>query len=154
MELIPNLDFFLSLRHHNVTSDDVANVQVGIPIPLFDRNRGNIQSAKARWIAAMNEVERIELDLQDRLAVAFRRYANALQQTDRHRLRIVPRAKRSLELVTVGYDAGQVDYQTMLAAQRTHLQVSLSQLDSLGELWKASTLIEGQLLKNSLGRSP
>ncbi len=154
LELIPNLDFFLSLRHHNVTSDDVANVQVGIPIPLFDRNRGNIQSAKARWIAAMNEVERIELDLQDRLAVAFRRYANALQQTDRHRLRIVPRAKRSLELVTVGYDAGQVDYQTMLAAQRTHLQVSLSQLDSLGELWKASTLIEGQLLKNSLGRSP
>jgi len=154
LESIPNLDFSLSVRHHNVTSDNVANVQVGMPIPLFDRNRGNIQSAKARWIGAMNEVDRIELHLQDRLAIAFRRYSNASQQTERYQQRIIPRAKRSLDLVANGYDAGKVDFVTLLTAKQTHLQVSLAHLDSLGELWKASTAIDGQLLDGSLSPSP
>ena len=101
-------------------------------------------------VAACNEFKRIELDLQDRLAVAYRRYANARQQVDRYGSRMVPRAKRSLTLVTRGYAKGQVKYLTLLTAQQTFLQVNLSYLDSLRELRTASSMIEGQLLTDSL----
>ena len=153
-EPIPNVDLLVSVRHHNVTDSDVANVQVGIPVPIFDRNQGNIYAAEAEWIAACKDVKRIELSLQDRLAVAYRRYANANQQADRYRERMVPRAKRSLRLVTEGYEKGQVKYLTLLTAQQTYLQVNLSYLDALRELRAASSIIEGQLLTDSLATRP
>ena len=149
-EPVPNVDLSVSVRHHNVTDSEVANVQIGIPIPIFNKNQGNIRSAEAEWIAACNEVKRIELRLQDRLAVAYRRYANAHQQTGRYRERMIPRASRSLKLVTDGYEKGQVQYLTLLTAQQTFLQVNLSFLDSLRELRAASSLIESQLLMDSL----
>lgn len=149
-EPIPNVDFFVSVRHQNVTQSDVANVQIGIPIPIFDRNQGRIRSAEADWNAARNEVCRIELDLQDRLAVAYRKYANARQQVERYRGRIVPAARKSLELVTGGYEKGQVEYLTLLTAQQTNLQVNLSHLRALQELRAAEASIQGQLLTGSL----
>ena len=153
-EPIPNVDLSVSVRHHNVTQNNVANVQVGIPIPIFNKNQGNIRSAKAKQMVANNEVKRIELDLQDRLAVAYRRYANARQQTERYSQRMVPKAKKSLELVTAGYEKGQVKYLTLLTAQQTYLQVNLSYLASLRELRVSSAVIEGQLLGGSLTRQP
>ncbi len=149
-EPIPNVDLMVSVRHHNVTQSDVANIQAGIPLPIFDKNEGNIQSAEAEWIAACKEAERIELDLQDQLAVAYRQYENARQQADRYRERMIPKAEKSLRLVSDGYDNGQVEYLTLLVAQETYLQVSLSYLDSLRELWTATSLIDGQLLAGSL----
>ena len=151
-EPIPNVDLLVSLRHHNVTGSDVANVQLGIPIPVFNKNQGNIRSAKAEWVAARNEVKRIELELQDQLAVAYRRYANARQQIDRYSQRMVPRAKRSLQLVTDGYEKGQVEYLTLLTAQQTYLQVNLSYLASLREFRAAESIIEGQLLAGGLAQ--
>ncbi|MCA9218337.1 MAG: TolC family protein [Planctomycetales bacterium] len=153
-EPIPNIDLSVSHRHHNVTDDNVTNVQVGIPIPVLNRNQGNIRNAEAEWVRACNEVKRIELDLQDRLAVAYRRYANARQQADRYSNRMVPRAKRSLKLVTDAYEKGQVEYLTLLTAQQTYLQVNLSYLDSIRELRAASSVIDGQLLTDSLSVRP
>jgi cobalt-zinc-cadmium efflux system outer membrane protein len=149
-EPIPNFDLFVSVRHQDFTKDEIANIQAGIPVPIFDRNQGNIRSAEAEWIAARNDVNRIELELQDRLAVTFRRYANARQQVQRYGQTIVPRAERSLKLVTEGYEKGQVEYLTLLTAQQTYLEVTLANLDSLRELRVSEALIEGQLLTDSL----
>lgn len=150
-EPIPNIDLSISVRKNNIADgEEVANVQLGIPIPIFDRNQGNISAAEADWVAASKEVRRIELDLQDRLAVAYRRFSNARQQVDRYGRRMVPRAKKSLDLVTEGYEKGQVKYLTALIAQQTYVQVNLSYLDSLRELRVSSSVIEGQLLTGSL----
>lgn len=152
-EPIPNIDLSVSVRHHNVTGSDVVNVQAGIPIPIFDKNQGNIRSAKAERVHAQKEIERIELYLQDQLAMAYRRFANARQQVTRYGQRIVPRAKKSLALVRTGYDNGQVKYLTLLTAQQTYVQVSLSYLDALRELWASIMVIEGQLLSGSLNKA-
>ena len=149
-EPIPNVDLMFSNRKHNVTRDHVSNIQIGIPIPIFNRNQGNIRSAEAQWMAARDEIKRIELDLQDRLAIAYRQYANSRQRVDRYKDRMVPKAKRSLQLVTLGYEKGQVEYLTLLTAQQTYLRVSLSYLDSLRELRSAAAFIDGQLLSGSL----
>lgn len=150
-EPIPNVDVSVSVRHHNVSSSDVANVQVGIPVPVFDKNQGNIRAAQAELVVAGNEVRHIELRLQDQLAVAYRRYVNARQQVERYSTRMVARAQRSLDLVTTGYERGQVTYLTLLTAQQTYTQVNLSYLDALRELREASSLIESQLFRDSLG---
>ncbi|MFP6611681.1 MAG: TolC family protein [Pirellulales bacterium] len=149
-EWIPNVDVFVSVRHHNVTTDEVANVQIGIPIPVFDANGGNVQRASSELIVAESNVRRIELDLQDRLAVIYRRYANARQQADRYARQILPRARKSLELVRRGYEQGQMDYLTLINSQRSYIRVSLAHLDAVRELRTSAVLIEGQLLSGSL----
>ena len=153
-EPIPNVELAVSVRHHNFTQDDVANVQVGVPIPIFNKNQGNIRAAEAEWVAACNEVKRVELRLQDRLAVAYGRLVKARQQASRYRERIVPRADQSLQLVTDAYQKGQVKYLTLLTAQQTYVQVNLSYLDALQALWAAVSVIDGQLLTDSLEKGP
>ena len=140
----------LSASHKNSNHDDVAGVQVGFPLPILNRNQGNIFKADAELVEATNSVRRIELDLQDRLAQALRRYANARQQAEHYKQEILPRAKQSLDLVTRGYASGQVDFLTQLTSQRTYIRVNLAYLGTLDDLWQAATLIEGQLLSGSL----
>jgi outer membrane protein, heavy metal efflux system len=152
-EPIPNVDVFVSVRHQEPTDSNVANVQVGVPVPVFDRNQGNIRAAEADWVAASQEIERIELQLQDQLAVAYRRYRNARRQAARYRQSIIPKAERSLRLVSGAYDLGQVEYLTLLIAQQTYVQTTLANVDSLRELQTAAAVIEGQLLSGSLSNS-
>jgi cobalt-zinc-cadmium efflux system outer membrane protein len=153
-EPIPNIDVAINVRHMNTNGDNVADVQVGVPIPVFNRNQGNIAAAEAEWVAACRDIERIELQLQDRLATAFRRYANARQQAQRYTRSIIPKAERSLNSVTKAYENGQVDYLTLLLAQQTYIQARLASLNSLRELRTAQALIEGQLLEGSLSSAP
>jgi outer membrane protein, heavy metal efflux system len=149
-ENVPDIDVWVSASHMNQTNDDVAGVQVGLPIPILNRNQGNIMQAEAELVAAANNIRRIELDLQNRLAIVYRRYANARQQADRYRNEILPRAQRSIDLVTRGYEAGEVDYLMLLTSQQTYVRVNLAYIAALAELRRAATLIEGQLLEDSL----
>ncbi|MEO1996000.1 MAG: TolC family protein [Planctomycetaceae bacterium] len=149
-EVIPDIDLAVSIRHDNITEYDVANVQLGMPVPVFDRNQGNIIRAEAQLAKAIDDVRRRELDLRDRLAVAFREYDNARQQIGRYTDRILPRAQRSLQLVSDGYQKGQVDFLTFVTSQRTFVQTNLAFLKSVQDLRRAVTVIEGQLLSGSL----
>lgn len=149
-EIIPNITTFASVSHLTENGDTLLGVQVGGPIPVFNRNQGNIMQANAELVASENEVRRVELELRDRLSVAYRRYANASQQVDRYQTDILPRAKQSIDLVSRGYGAGQLDFLALLTSQRTYIRVNLTYLDALAELREAATLIQGQLLSDSL----
>lgn len=148
-EIIPNVDVMAEAMHINQSGSDAATVRVGIPLPIFNRNQGNRLQAEAELIAAENGVNRIELELRDRLAMVYRRYANARQQVDRYKTEILPRAQQSIDVVRRGYEAGQVDFLALLTSQRTYVRVNLAYLDALAELRQAATLIEGQLLSDS-----
>jgi len=123
-----------SVGHRNQNDFDVAGVQVGIPIPILDRNQGNIMAADSELVAAQNDVHRIELELQERLATVFRRYDSARQQVDRYQKDLLPRAQTSLERVGQGYRAGQTSFLVSLTSQRTYIRVNLAYIDALSEL--------------------
>jgi cobalt-zinc-cadmium efflux system outer membrane protein len=149
-ERLPDVEVGVGLRHDNHSGDDLTDVQIGFPLPIFNRNQGNIYAARAELLAAEGDMRQIELGLQDRLAMAFRRYDNARHEVQRYADRILPRARQSLELVRKGYEERQIDYLTLLASQRTFFQTSLAYLQSVRELREAAILIEGQLLNDSL----
>ena len=149
-EIKPDLDVMLSLRHHNVTSHDIANILVGFPIPFLNRNQGNIQAARANWTAAEQRVRQVELRLTDQMATTYRQYASARQQVERYQQQLIPRADRSITLVQQGYENGQVDYLTLLSTQRTFFQIRLEYLKSLSQLHRNAILLKGLMLSGSL----
>ncbi len=149
-ERVPNFEIGTAVKYDDGSRFTVADVEVILPLPLFNRNQGNLIKAQADLIAAENEVRRIELELQDRLAAAFEQYANARQQVDTYTDNILPNAKASLDLTTTGYREGEFGYLTLLTAQRTYFSVSLDYLNSLRELWAQTVALEGMLLSGGL----
>ncbi len=149
-ERIPNLDLQAGVGYDNATRDTIAEAQVGVALPLFNRNQGNIRQAEMELAAARGEVQRVALELQQRLAAAFERYENARCQADKYAREMIPNAQTSLDLVTAGYRQGEFGYVTLLTAQRTYFQVNLSYIDALRELRLATVYIEGDLLRDSL----
>jgi cobalt-zinc-cadmium efflux system outer membrane protein len=152
VEAKPNVNVQFEVGYDDSTSDVMSGVQVAIPVPVHNQNQGNIQAARARVVAAEQDISRLELDLQRRFAAVYRRYANARQQANQYHEAILPKARETLELVELGYKAGERDYPylTLLTAQRTLFNANLAYLDALSDVWSASVKVEGMLLTNSL----
>ena len=146
----PNIEVEVGRSHDNIAHDDVTNVMVAVPLPIFNRNQGNIQQAQSELMAAQADIERLSLELRQRLAGVFERYATARDQVTRYEKDILPSADESLKLVNAGYRAGETPFTTVLTAQRTYLQAQTAHLDALRELRETSILIEGLLLMDSL----
>jgi cobalt-zinc-cadmium efflux system outer membrane protein len=147
---VPNLDLQAAVQYDNATLDTFATIQAGVPIPIFNRNQGNIRRAQAELMAAQKEAQRVQLELQQRLAAVFEQYATARYQAEKYSRDILPSAQASLDLANQGYRQGEYNYLYLLTAQRTYFQTNLIYLDALRELRAASTAIEGNLLSDSL----
>jgi cobalt-zinc-cadmium efflux system outer membrane protein len=127
-------------------------VAITAPIPIFDRNQGNIHAAKSNLARLMAEEQQIELRLIDRLTGSYQRYQAARQQTITYRDVIVPGARESLKLVEAGYKGGdrKYDYTALLQAQQVLFQAQLSQTQAIGELWRSIVEIAGILQQPEL----
>lgn len=148
-----NVQGIMNWQDNGIGGKPDGGVAVSIPIPLFDRNQGNITRAEQELIAARQALSQIELDLQNRLAPVFEQYANARNQVDRYQKLILPAAQESLSLTRQMYGAGEANYTTLLTAQRTYSQTQLNFLESVRSLRISEVEIEGLLLRGSLQSS-
>jgi outer membrane protein, heavy metal efflux system len=149
-ERISNITFETSVHQDNVTDSMIAAVQLEMPLQIFNRNQGNIVTANSELIAAHRNMERVQLELQARLATIYDRYASSRGQVEQYRSSIIPNAKESLELIAVGYQQGEFGYLSLLTAQRTYFRSNLAYIEAIKELKLATAEIEGLLLKDSL----
>jgi cobalt-zinc-cadmium efflux system outer membrane protein len=145
-----NWDIEGGYAHDNATGFDTGGITITIPLPVYNRNQGGITQAEADAHAAQAEVDRVALDLRNRLALVFERYSNAKVTVDRYEKSILPNARQSIELTSHRYQAGESNYPAVLLAQRVFLQTQVSYLDALRELRETSTLLQGMLLSDSL----
>ena len=150
VEAVPDVSTQLSVQYDDSTQDTIAGVQVGIPLPLWNRNQGGIRQAQAEISEAVRNVDRVELDLNRRLADAFREYSDAEVTANSYASEILPRSKQTFELVQKGYSQGEVGYLDLLAAQQVYSQTNLAYLDALQTLWRSYVLIDSLLLEGSL----
>jgi len=151
-EVQPTPDLFVQLgtAYQTATSTQVANVQVGMPLPVFNRNQGNITSAEANAIAARREVERLSLRIQHRLATAFREYEQSRAQVEQFQEHVLPLTKRTLELSETAFQDGRLPFLQWLTAQRNYTQTRLQYAEALASLWQSVVTLESQLLDDGL----
>ncbi len=139
---VPNVHTMTTVAHDYVTRAPMASVQVGLALPVFDRNRGNIAAAQARVVAAEAGVAQAQLRATERLAVAYQRYENARRQLDLYRTRVLPDAAAALEQIDRVYAARGERFLDTLDARRVLTQARIDYAQSLGDLWAAVAEIE------------
>lgn len=125
-------------------------LQIGVELPVFDRNQGNVTAATGELRAAQAEVRRLELALQDRLTVAFQKYESARTEAETYRETILPTAKDNLALTQRGYEEGELDFLRVLTARRDLSESTMNYVASLIELRTSAVEIDGMLLTGGL----
>lgn len=121
-------------------------LDVGVRIPLFDRNRGNIAAAKAEREGAKLEAQRVRLSLRSRLAAAFREYADATLAAERYSKEMIPRATEAYQLYLKNFRAMSAAYPNALNTQRRLFELREEYVMALAAAWRAAVEVEGLLI--------
>jgi outer membrane protein, heavy metal efflux system len=139
---IPNVHTVATLANDATVSAPVVSVQVGVPLPLWDRNQGNIATARARLATATAGVEQARLRAVERLTNAYQRYENARRQLELYRTKVLPDAAAALEQIDKVYEAKGERFFDTLDARRVLSYARIDYAQALGELWAAVAEIE------------
>lgn len=139
---IPNINFSGVVQYDDTSSrnDMTYNLQLGVPLPLFNRNQGNISSAQADLTAMQNRLSATRNDLVAQLAANYRRYSNGRQLAQVYRTDLLPSQVQAYRGVYERFRAvgGDVDFAQVVLAQQTLNQVISEYLDVLAESWQAT----------------
>ena len=157
VEKIPNIDIRSGL-HYNRELLEIGLkpvglegfFDVGVRIPLFDRNQGNVEAARAEVDRAQREVDRVRLSLRSRLATAFKEYLDSRDAAEKYRTGMLPRAQRAYELYLASFRQMAAAYPQALIAQRTLFQLQEDYSDVLARVWSRAIEIRGLLLLGAL----
>ncbi|WP_146579571.1 TolC family protein [Neorhodopirellula pilleata] len=147
---IPNLDVQLASGYDNGTNSGLINLQIGAPIPVFNKNQGNIAAARAEYMRASREVERIENSIQARLAAVSREYDSSLAAVQQYASDILPNAEEGLNLAELAYQAGETSFVQVLVARRTYFDTNLQYIRSQAQLAQAKAQVDGFVLTGAL----
>lgn len=139
----PDVTVGAGVRHFNDSGDAAAVAQVSIPLPLFNRNQGAVQEARA--VAAQAEAERRASEIRTRteLQVAYDDLAGSRSQIGMLKETILPQAKDAYEKVNEGYLAGRFTYLEMVDAQNSLMQANVNYIEALAAYHQAVAQIEG-----------
>ena len=127
-----------------------GRLEVGINVPIFNRNQGGIAAAEAELAIAERDVERLQLVLRSRFASSFREYRNAQQMAERYRTQVVPRAREAYRTYLVKFREMAAAYPQVLIAQRTLFQVEVEYARTLIQLRQSAIELRGFLLEGGL----
>jgi outer membrane protein, heavy metal efflux system len=156
-EPIPNLQLRAGVEK-NLELEAITNhaiglqgfAEVGVQIPIFNRNQGNIGAAKADFERSQQEVRRVRLVLQERAAALLQNYATSRLTVESYRDRMIPRARKAYELYSKSYSGMAAAYPQVLIAQRTLFQLQTNYITVLEDLWVNSVALQGFLLTDGL----
>jgi cobalt-zinc-cadmium efflux system outer membrane protein len=123
---------------------------VGVRIPIFNRNQGNIATAKADTERAKREVERVKLVLRERAASVVQTYTFSQTAVDRYKNQMIPRAQKAYEMYTKKYQDMAAAYPQVLIAQRTLMQLEVSYITALENFATSSLSLQSYLLMDGL----
>ncbi len=147
---IPNLDVNFGAGVDNGTNSGLMNVQIGAPIPVFNKNQGNIAAARAELVRASREVERIENSIKARLAAVSRDYDSSLAAVAKYANDILPNAEEGLKLADTAYKAGETSFVQVLVARRTYFDTNLQYIASKSLLAQSRAKVDGYVLTGAL----
>lgn len=146
----PNVTLQVVAEQDNINQYSSVNTFLSLPVPLFNRNQGNLHHAHADLREAHAEVRRTRLALRDALADACQRFDTARMRVRGLRDEILPDAEAALAATAEAQRSGEIGTLQVIAAERTYFESRMSSIQAWTELRKVAAEIEGLLLTGGL----
>jgi outer membrane protein, heavy metal efflux system len=148
VEPIPNVTLSAGYVRQSQNRSNDWMIGMSVPVPIWNKNEGNILAAKAAYNVAQNEVGRVQNELVRRLGDAYATYASAKERAEQYQAVIVPKAEKSYQLSLKAYQGGEFEYLRVLQSQRVIAEARLEAVRSRGEAWRALSEISGLILQD------
>ncbi len=135
-ERIPDLTVSLDLTEENAVfdaldltdRDRLVGLKLSVPIPLFDRKRGDLMSAQSRLRRAESERAALGARIARDVRVASARIVSAETRLEHFTNDVVPLAESNLDLTRQAYEQGFAGILQILEAQRRFAETQLGYL--------------------------
>jgi cobalt-zinc-cadmium efflux system outer membrane protein len=141
---IPDVDVNMAmLKDYSLAPKQYCpTLTLGVPIPVWDQNKGAVIAAESALIRAMEEPHRVELNLARALAAAYANYMTNLEALEDYRRYILPDQVRAYR---GAYDRRQIDpnasFGDVVSAQQTLAANVTTYLQTLGQVWTSVTSV-------------
>lgn len=139
---VPDLTVSLGARRNEELGLNQAILGVSIPIPVFNRNQGNLLEALHRTDKARDELSAAGIRLSNEMTLAYERLSSARQEAGMLQQEILPGAQSAYDAATKGFELGKFNFLDVLDAQRTSFQAQSQYLRALAEAHRSAAAIQ------------
>lgn len=139
---IPDLTLNAGVVHHAILGGNTGVAGLMVPLPLFDRNQGNLKEAYERVDKAVDEQTAMELRLKTELAQSYETMSAVWNEINILRDEILPGAKSAFNVMRRGYELGKFGLLELLDAQRVLFQNQLLYVRALANYQRLVNDIE------------
>ena len=123
-----------------------ALVELSIQIPIFNRNQGAVEAAKAEAERSTLEAARVKLMLRAHWAGVFKEYRDAMQAATAYRDQMIPGAQQAYDLNLASFKQMAATYPSVLMSQKNLFQLQEDYITSLVRAWQSAVELQGLLL--------
>lgn len=139
---IPDVTLSLGVKKNNELGFNQTIIGLSVPLPLFDRNQGNLREALRREDKARDEFALAKVRAEAELSQIYQRVSLNYREAQLLEKEVLPGAKRAYEAATQGYELGKFNFLEVLDAQRTLFQVRAQYLKALSDAHRATAELE------------
>lgn len=149
---IPDVAVTLGTKKDYSLGRSQTIVGLSIPLPLFNRNQGNLLSALRRVDQSKAQFDVERLQLQQALAEAYQRTKVSEEQIVTMRSEVLPAAQSALDAAVTGFELGKFNFLDVLDAQRTLFQTRAQYLSALSEHYRSMADIQRYVVLSDVGQ--
>jgi cobalt-zinc-cadmium efflux system outer membrane protein len=128
-EIFPNPSVGISFRREG-TGDKIAMGSLAIPLPIFNRRQGELESLEARRIQARAELVALETDIRKEVDQALNQWTTALESFQLFQREIIERTEENFKLLEAAYRERKIDFAQALIMENDLIAANLSYLDT------------------------
>jgi cobalt-zinc-cadmium efflux system outer membrane protein len=138
----PDVTVAVGMKRSQELGLNQAVFGLSIPLPLFDRNQGNVLEALRRVDKAGDEFASTQTETHKELAQAYQELDTARQEAQSLSGEILPGAQSAYDAAVKGFDFGKFAYFDVLDAQRTLILAKSQYLRALQDARRAAANID------------
>lgn len=139
---VPDVTVSVGMQHSNETQRNVLLFGVSVPLPVFDRNQGNLLEALKLEDKARDELQAASVRLHSEVAQGQERLSTITAEVQSLQQDVLPGAKSAYDAATIGFENGKFNFLEVLDAQRTYFTAKSQYLKALGEAHRAAADID------------
>lgn len=125
-----------------LTSGNSAGIFVSVPLPVFNKNQGEIERARREQDQILARIRSLEQDIQAEVENAWEQYETSLRLLQSLETGLLDRAKRVREVTDFAYRRGEASFVELLDAQRVYNETMQGYNEARAEYSRTLFLID------------
>ncbi|MHB9017106.1 MAG: TolC family protein [Burkholderiales bacterium] len=118
-------------------SDRALGLRLSIPLPLRNKNQGNIAEAAATEAQAYARIEALKLSIGNEVASAYAETERLQQTLSEYQRNMLALSTRNVRLALQGYNHGLIPVNDVVLIQRQQGELNIAYLDTLDQYLQA-----------------